>query len=199
MIGLGTGRCGTTSLSRLIDSAEDCRAGHEIDRIRTHMSWEFSREGVEKALKFLDSIAEPVVCDVAFYYLPYVEYISEARPETTFVCLRRDREETVESYMLKTVGRDHWRVGGGSPNPWDRLYPKFDAPSKREAIGAYWDMYYREAERLERGGVRIRTFDMSSLNDEEGVAKILEFCGLDSSRAAAGMHENASEKKGKIQ
>lgn len=197
MIGLGTGRCGTTSLSRLLDSSAECHATHEMDRIRSRLNWAFKREEIEKSLGILASRSAPVVCDVAFYYLPYVEYIADTRPDATFVCLRRDREETVESYMLKTEGRDHWRVGGGRPDTWDRLYPKFDAPTKREAIGMYWDMYYGETERLARVGIRIKTFDVSALNDVAGASRILEFCSLPPSEESAGIHENASAGKGK--
>lgn len=168
-----------------------------MDRIRARLGWAFKREEIEKSLGILESRSAPVVCDVAFYYLSYVEYIAETRPDTTFICLRRGREETVESYMLKTEGRDHWRAGEGRPDPWDKLYPKFDAPSKREAIGMYWDMYYSEAERLGKVGVRIRTFDMYELNDAAGASRILEFCGLPPSEGTAGIHENASAGKGK--
>lgn len=183
------------SLSRLLGSPADCHATHEMDRIRARLNWAFDLGEIEKSLEILESRTSPAVCDVAFYYLPHVKYISQTRPEATFVCLRRDREETVESYMLKTEGHDHWRVGWGKPSPWDRLYPKFNAPSKREAIGMYWDMYYSEAERLERAGIRIRTFDVSDLNSGAGTSEILEFCGLPPSDDLAGIHENALNRK----
>lgn len=165
-----------------------------MDRIRARLNWAFGGDEIEISLKILESGSTPVVCDVAFYYLPYVEYIARTRPDATFICLRRERKETVESYMLKTEGRDHWRVGGGRPDPWDRLYPKFDAPNKREAIGEYWNMYYEETERLEKAGVRIRTFEMSELNSDEGAKSILKFAGLDCSQARSGIRENAKKK-----
>lgn len=193
MIGLGTGRCGTASLARLLGSAAECHATHEMDRIMTHMSWDFTPFGIERALDLLESREAAVACDIAFYYLPCVEYIAAARPDATFVCMRRGREETVESYMAKTPGRDHWRHGGGRPDPWDRMYPKFDLGSKREAIGAYWDMYYERTASLESSGVRIRTFDVADLNDEDGARSIMEFAGLDPSAAPVGLRENARE------
>ena len=191
MIGLGTGRCGTTSLARLLKSATGCHVAHEMDRIRTHMTWDFTKDGMERAIALIESMPGVMVGDVGFYYLPYVEGISDARPDVTFICMKRDRQETIESYMKKTEGRDHWRPGMGRPDPWDRMYPKFDRPTKREAIGAYWDMYYQRSAALEAAGLRIKTFDISSLNDERGVKSIMEFAGLRPSGAAVGIRENA--------
>ncbi len=196
MIGLGTGRCGTTSLASLLNSAKGCGVTHEEDRIRTHLSWDFSRDGIEKALKTMESRPEGVVGDVAFYYLPYVAHIAEARPDTTFICLRRDREETVESYMKKTEGRDHWRPRTGKADPWDRLYPKFEAEDKRTAIGMYWDFYHETVDDLARSGARIRTFDMQDLNEEAGAKSIMEFAGLECDAARVGLKKNVGKSRG---
>lgn len=195
MIGLGTGRCGTTSLASLLNSVRGCGVTHEEGDIRANLSWDFSRDGIEKALKTMESRPQGVVGDVAFYYLPYVRYIAEARPDATFICLRRDREGTIESYMKKTEGRDHWRPGEGRPDHWDRMYPKFEAEDKRTAIGMYWEFYYRAVDELMRSGVRVRTFDMSSLNDEKAVAEILGFCDLESDRPMSGVWKNESRKE----
>lgn len=197
IIGLGTGRCGTTSLARLLGSVPNCVATHEMDQIRANLEWKFNMNRIEKALKILKSAPENIVCDVAFYYLPYVKIISEMEPTATFVCLKRNREETVKSYMYKTEGRDHWRVTRSKPNQWDKMYPKFEAQSKEEAIGMYWDMYYRTTSEMEKEGIRIRTFDTVSLNDSNGTSQIMKFCGLEADGNLTGIHENKSKKKGK--
>jgi hypothetical protein len=196
LIGLGTGRCGTTSLASLLNSARGCGVTHEEGSIRANLSWDFSRDGVEKVLKTMESRPQGVVGDVAFYYLPYVRYIAEARPDATFICLRRDREGTIESYMKKTEGRDHWRPGEGRPDPWDRMYPKFDAEDKRMAVGMYWDFYYRTVDELARSGTRIRTFDMQDLNEEAGAKSIMEFAGLDHESTRAGLKKNIGKSRG---
>lgn len=130
--------------------------------------------------------------DVAFYYLPYVEWISRARPGSTFICLKRDRQETIDSYMKKCGARDHWSRFKTNADPWDRMYPRFDTFDKRSAIGMYWDFYYAEADRLEKSGVRIKTFDMRILNDKAGVESIMEFCGLESSHLPIGIKKNST-------
>lgn len=178
LIGLGTGRCGTTSLAHLLNSAEDCSVTHESGVIRLGLSWNFSEKGIKKALDIMGGVRDKKVGDIAFYYLPYVEWIASQRPEATFVCMRRDREETIESYMKKSGTRDHWSSMRNDLDPWDRMYPRFKTDDKRAAIGMYWDMYYEETDRLERSGIRIKTFDMHMLNEDSGVERILDFCGL---------------------
>lgn len=191
LIGLGTGRCGTTSLAHILNSAEGCEITHETSAARLALSWKFSEEGIKKILKGFQSSGARVSGDVAFFYLPYVEWVAKEAPETTFICLKRNREETIESYMKKTMHRDHWSRKCTNSDPWDRLYPKFETDDKREAIGMYWDMYYAEATRLEKSGVRIKTFDMNLMNTKEGVKEILEFCGLDSASARVGVKRNS--------
>lgn len=191
LIGIGTGRCGTTSLACLLSSASDSRVTHEDSAIRVNLPWKFEEKWALKALDALNRRPEKTTGDVGFYYLPYVEWISRAVPDVTFVCIRRDKAETVESYMNKTEKRDHWSRACRHSDPWDKMYPKFETDDKREAIGMYWDMYYEEASRLERSGVRIKTFDMKLLNDETGVKQILDFCGLDSSKKVVGIRKNS--------
>jgi hypothetical protein len=197
LIGLGTGRCGTTSLASLLNSVRGCGVTHEEGDIRANLSWDFSREGIEKALKKMESRPQGVVGDVAFYYLPYVRYIAEARPDATFICLRRDREGTIESYMKKTEGRDHWRPESGDANDnWDRMYPKFKAENKRVAIGMYWDFYYKTVDDLARAEIRIRTFKMEELNEDAGVKSIMKFAGLEHDAAKVGLRHNVGKSRG---
>lgn len=191
-IGLGTGRCGTTSLSHVLNHIAGCQITHESAAIRVHMDWAFNENAAKRALRELESRNCMVAGDVAFYYLPYVEWMAHQRPDATFVCLKRDRQETVESYFRKTGSRDHWSRLCSMGDPWDRLYPKFDTYDKREAIGLYWDMYYQEAKRLEDKGVRIKTFDMSCLNTESGLKELLKFVDVDCSQIKIGTKVNFS-------
>lgn len=192
LIGLGTGRCGTTSLACLLNSAHGCSVSHEQGDIRAGLSWEFRESGAKKALEILEKRPFETVGDVAFYYLPYVRWIAKTRPESTFVCLKRDRQETIDSYMKKCGTRDHWSRLKNNADPWDRMYPRFDTFDKRRAIGMYWDSYYAEAEKLEASGVRIKTFDMGLLNQKEGVESILDFCGLKAHQLPVGLKKNGA-------
>lgn len=189
LIGLGTGRCGTTSLAHLLNAVRGCHVSHEHNDIRSIMSWDFKEEAAKKALEIL-ARRGGVAGDVAFYYLPYARWIAQASPEARFVCMMRDREETIDSYMRKTLNRDHWSSRCLGRDAWDRMYPKFDTQDKKTALGMYWDSYYREVGELEKSGVCIKTFRTEDLNSEEGVGKILKFCGLDYAPNLAGIKKN---------
>ena len=96
-MGLGSGRCGTLSLSTLLDAQYQVNVTHERG---FRLPW----NPVDYYLTLtLDSLFKQYmgawVGDVAYWYLPYVERILQLYPDTKFVCLRRDREETIASQM----------------------------------------------------------------------------------------------------
>jgi hypothetical protein len=145
--------------------------------------------------------------DIAFYYLSYVEQIAAHNPNVRFLCLRRDIDETVESWMNKSAierwrskriadriaswitrqpfqeSRNFWMNHDGSQwalDPvWDKCFPKFEAASKPEAIRKYCEYYYEEAERLapRLPGV-FRFVDTDQMNESNYQSDILGFIGL---------------------
>jgi hypothetical protein len=139
--------------------------------------------------------------DVGFYYLPHVERIWETLPDVRFVCLKRDREETIQSF--ESYLRDdqcHWRKRRApqwQPSVWDACFPNIDAGSRPEAIGIYWDEYYAAAESLERDD-RFQIFPTQCLNTREGVKSILEFIGVQEPVVRLGiwLHKSADRYKG---
>lgn len=177
IIGLGTGRCGTTSLSVLLSAQNETVVPHEY---KYPLPWQFSEKEISERLNDLRNLNG----DVAFYYLNYIKYILEIQPETKFVCLQRGRQETVESYMRKSENRNNWMEHDETvwkKNKWFfSSYPKFNVNDKEEAIGLYYDLYYEIAEEFQKeipGSFKI--FDMQKLNEIEGVVEILSFCGFE--------------------
>lgn len=195
IIGVGTGRCGTTTFARLIGEQADATATHE----KWRMPWRFNRKAIDKNLKMLHAYPTWIVSDAGFYYLPYTQYILESRPSAKFVCLKRDREDTVRSYLRKTEGRDHWRWPllrkGGRDKRWDRCYPKFLARTKEEALGCYWDLYYGRSEELqERFPGSFRVFSMEpALNSEEEQRRLFEFLEIPEPTLLVGAVHNKRE------
>jgi hypothetical protein len=52
---------------------------------------------------------------------------------------------------------------------WDKTFPKFDAATKGQAIGMYWDYYYETASALaDKLPDRFRIFDVGVLNSDAG-------------------------------
>ncbi|WP_201766200.1 hypothetical protein [Rhodopirellula baltica] len=120
--------------------------------------------------------------------------------------MKRDREETIRSFLewikrVHPLPTDHWSE---TPSPgffrdpiWSRIFPKYKAESREEAIGRYWDEYYAVAEELAAAHLdRFAIFDTRELNSEEGQERILRFCGLVEGQVlATGLLKNRSSKE----
>ena len=234
VIGLGTGRSGTASLAKLLNAQADALCFHEMNpscvrffgtpRPILNAIDEFQAilDGGDSSMLTVDlgravsAAAYDRLCamprvrllgDIAFYYLSYVDAIAARNENVRFICLRRDEEETVESWMRKSAidrwrskrvadrvaswitrepyyrSRNFWMEHDGQEwlkDPvWDKCFPKFDAPSKRDAIHSYWRYYYEAAEDLyRRHAERFRIVDTNALEDPATQQQLLEFCGV---------------------
>jgi hypothetical protein len=180
VIGLGTGRCGTVSLSLILDLQKNAVFSHES---KAFLPWKFSETAILKKIKALLSKKGNFVGDVAFFYLPYVEYILANNPRAKFICLKRDKKETVESYSKKTKGRNHWMEHGGGKwkkdAQWDDCYPNYKTNFKERALEMYWEDYYGSIKKImKKHPNNVLLLDMESINKLEGIKKILSFCGF---------------------
>ena len=144
--------------------------------------------------------------DVASYYLPYAPMLAEM-PDVRMPVLRRDRAATVASFVevmrirrgpIRTVidgvatllrrrpyrrFRNHWVEHDGRrwqrSAKFDKCFPKFQADTLEDAVGQYWDLYYRTAGELAaKYPKKIRIFEVDELNMQSGQRALLEFCGL---------------------
>lgn len=234
VIGLGSGRTGTASLAHLFDSQPGGLCFHELNpsgavfdgnpqpMLNTIAEFQAILKGGDRRLLAIDYARPASVAtyeklqrmenvrllgDIAFYYLNYVEDILAVNGSVKFVCIKRDKTQTVESWLKKsTVGRwpslwladrikslltrtpfhreyNYWMAHDGShwmPDPvWDKTFPKFQAAGKRDAIEQYWEDYYRKADRLAAAHPdNFRIFDISSMSHPEGQKAILAFVGV---------------------
>lgn len=234
IIGLGTGRSGTASLAHLLNSQRDALCFHEMNP--SSMRWSGTPHPVLSAVRDMEAVLDggdparltvdlsrkvaadaydqlrtmprvSLIGDIALYYLTYVETIASASDRVRFVCLKRDREATVESWLKKsslgywrskafamklaslitrepyTPTRNFWMDHDGTrwqPDPvWDKVFPKMSGPTRRAAIGQYWDMYYGEAERLAALLPDVfRIVETEQLEDPAFQADLLTFCGV---------------------
>ncbi len=196
VIGLGTGRCGTRTLSRLLDAQPDAQVRHEL---RPYLPWAVDEALLHQKLDILRCLpGAGLVGDVAFFYLPYVLGILAAWPDARILALRRAERETVASSLAWTRDRNHWMDRDGSQwrhHPtWDPCYPSFDASSKEQALQRYWRTYYAAVERLcVEYPSSVRLFDVEDLNTPQGVRGILDFAGIARRRQVPllGRRENA--------
>lgn len=125
---------------------------------------------------------------VAFYYLNYLEDLKRDFGELRVVCLKRDKQETVESYMRKVPEANHW--GEGPKTKWSKCYPTYDLP-KKEGIAQYYDDYYTKAEEwAENDWFEIMNM-RDVLNTKEGQKEAFEHLGLEF-KAFQKYHKNAT-------
>jgi hypothetical protein len=180
IIGLGTGRCGSMSLSNLLSFQEDCLVSHEIGG-RPWLPWKRDTKLFENYYNLIHSRNYEIIGDVSFYNLPYAsDYLNKSQ-KTVFVILQRDKQDTINSYLKKTEGRNHWIVHNGSKwrlDSWDKCYPKFDVTEKEEALSDYYDHYYESCRMLPQE----KCFWMKTqdLNNEQKCIEMLNFCGFES-------------------
>ena len=171
IIGLGTGRCGTRSLAKLLGLQPGVYATHEAAPV---LRW-YDEIDPGRHIRVSHSDAE-IIADVGFYYLPHVERIRQEFSGVRFICLQRDRDETVDSFCRQLPRSKDWFHDAGSP--WSVSFPTIRVNSFRDQAAAYWDGYYALADQLEQSGDDFRIFPTEALtNDPES---ILEFCGFDS-------------------
>ncbi|MDH3645693.1 MAG: sulfotransferase [Gammaproteobacteria bacterium] len=234
IIGLGTGRSGTASLAKLLNAQTDAHCFHELNpscvrfcdtprpilntiaefqgiidggdpsRLTVDLSRPVSASAYER---LMDMRSVRLIGDIAFYYLSYVEEIHKINPNVRFLCLRRNREETVQSWMRKTAinrwpskyvadrmasiitrtpfytARNPWMEHDGSEwaidEVWDKCFPKFPGPTRQQAIEQYWDYYGQEADRLcAKLSEVFKIVDTNKLSANDYQSEILEFCGI---------------------
>lgn len=234
VIGLGSGRSGTASLTSLIDRQPGGICFHEMNPScavfagnpqphmnalsefrailrggdRARLTVDYSRPASVASYQRLQEMPRvSLIGDIAYYYLNYVSQMLAVDPDCVFVCIRRDREQTVASWIKKSAidrwpslwladrikslltrtpfhtSYNFWQEHDGRlwrHHPvWDSTFPKFEAASKEDAIRMYWDYYYLEADRLQ--GLypeNFRVFDVSDLSNPSGQENILAFIGI---------------------
>lgn len=208
VIGFGTGRCGTSSFARFLDKQSGINAAHEF----VYLPWDvnirqfhhnllhllmekggISAREIVRHIGFGTAISEPntIVADIAWYWLNYIDFLHEFFPDFKAICLKRNRAETVESWMYKSTPISNYWTREDSQH-WDNrwlfrgsmeFFPQYDLP-KEEAIGRYWDDYYSKSKKLSVKYPENIIFSEfpQFLNDETEQKRILSFIGLPEGR-----------------
>ena len=196
VIGLGPGRCGTTSLAKLLDLQPDVSVGHEMfnsPRLDFSLSYAYHPKLLEKAIQIMSRWPEAILGDVAYYWLHHVTPILEDyKSNTKFICLTRDKEDVVESFFTASggepfkvpinIGGLNLKIKGLAVD--GVLYPASDTSPKtiailKEGVGYTWEYYRKESEILAKEYPdNFKIFPMEALNKEDTVKEILDFAGF---------------------
>jgi len=207
-IGIGTPRRGSRSMTALLNKQKDMVCWDEMNRIQ----WEPEKWLFYYNLMKLLATDSRHVGDNGFYWLNYVEWLIEwerkilhvYRPvKMQVVCLRRGREETVDSLLRNIDPSDCTNFTSKESEHWVRYnqhhqwYPKYDLPN-REAVEKYWDDYYVEAQRLcDKYPSKVRMWETDdALNNEYIQHDMLKWIGFDNPIADTTLEKGKGERRG---
>jgi hypothetical protein len=197
VIGLGPGRCGTTSLAKLL--------GMQADTVSTHecmlLPWKYNQNKLQGYVRKLLARDSLVASDASLWVLRYVPQIIKMVPASRFICLKRDNEEVYESFLNKVANRNHWT--DPKSEHWDDkykydktyapCYPKYNLV-KEEALVQYIVDYYGISYLYQhKFPSHFRVFDMAKLNDFEGVSEMLRFAGYQRKVCKVGIKANSEQ------
>ncbi len=106
VLGMGSGRCGTLSLARLLSRQPGVMFSHEDPPLLPWQREPGDRVIRERFARWRRSRQAAIVGDVASFYLPYVEEAIAVEPAIRIICLRRPREEVVR--RRSTIQETSW-------------------------------------------------------------------------------------------
>ncbi len=185
VIGVGTGRSGSTTLVKLLQKQHGAVIGHERP---PRLPWLPNTQRLKVHLRCFEQLlaANRLVGDVSHWWLPYLRYLFDAFPTMKVVALERDREQTIRSFeKIKGSGEraiNHWcdhNGAGWRRNIWDECYPSYDIKDRFEAIGRYWDEYHETVEEWRsRNPDRIFHATIDILDSREGQDELFDFLGI---------------------
>jgi len=187
VLGIGTGRSGSTSLTELLAAQSHARVTHEMPPI---LYWDQNTSAdafhINRFKHLLTQYS--IVGDVAHWWLPKIEYVIQSIPSVRIVALKREKQETVDSFLKIKGGNgkgaiNHWTPHNGdywSKNIWDPCYPKYTTTTLEDALGLYWEHYYLEVEKLlNKYPNNLQIYATDSLSKADSQREILSFIGLD--------------------
>lgn len=163
ILGLGSGRCGTSSLSHLLNIQEDTEATHEY---HAKEPFELSNDSDTHHILFylLDILGREskIIADVSHYWLRYINLILAFKGDIRFICLKRDKDATIKSFLDRPV---------------DDKNPMVDW--SKEKYDRYYNEYYMKVDYyLNKHPDIFGLFDIEDLNSREGQRKMLDFLGF---------------------
>lgn len=141
VLGLGCGRCGSTTLAALLHSVEGAISTHENPPI---VFWEPLPRQVQFHLDRFRSFSRyfPVVADCSHWWLNLLPVIFDAFPLSEAIGVQRETEACVRSWMgALPLHKNHWvppYTHFWLGDQWDPCFPNYDLPpeAKRDLGGA---------------------------------------------------------------
>ena len=187
IFGIGTGRCGTGTLAKLLDKQKGISCTHE----KQFCPWERDIIAFYQSLIGMtqrEEVGDIRVGNVAFYWKNYLPEIFRDLLNPKVIVLKREKEKVVESFSAMYRDQNYWSTPGGrnwdgrdpQDDPLAVLFPKYDL-SKKDAIAQYWEDYYNDGaidyylDKFPQNIILIRSEDLWAGEDaQRSIFKFLE-------------------------
>jgi hypothetical protein len=148
VLGLGSGRCGSTSLAEILRRVPRAIATHEI---APYVNWDPLPCQIDFHLRRFALLRRffPLVGDCAHWWLRAVEQVFAAIPDSLAFGLVRDEADCVRSWMaVSPPDVNHWVAPHNHIWPadkWDPLYPHYELPpdARRDPAHAKAQLIHR--------------------------------------------------------
>ena len=181
-MGVGTGRCGTTSLAKIIDYCKNTFVGHELYQL---MWYEVTSELGRMIIEMRKVARSGVLCgDTSSAYLPNIGHLRDSFKDMPVVCLHRDKESTVESFMdyglrcIRPGDKQGWVDRCMGPNVRAKAqgcFPIIDAATHHQAFGFYWEFCEALMEKIPEPVCHL---DINDLNDDAKLHMLFDFLSI---------------------
>jgi hypothetical protein len=194
VLGMGSGRCGSTSLAGLLTTVDGSCCTHENP---PGICWEPLEEQLAFHMRRFERLAQlfPLVFDASHWWLNAADRFFDCFPDGRVIGLSRDIEACTRSFMkIMGTGRgslNHWVPPANHiwrPDDWFPFYPTYPMPSyaERDPDGAKAEVirrYIRDYnERLQdlatRFAGRVMLIRTEELAEPAAQRMIFDFVGL---------------------
>jgi len=164
-LGVGAGRCGTQSLARILDQVDGVNAFHE-----SYFETEDYRPDVRRMFWQFKEGTREMWGHVGALWLGFVPLLRLQFPRLPIICLHRDEQEVIDSFMKRDeVRRRKWLIN--IAGTVDRLTPEYLRGHIKWCNGMM-------------GNIQdpVLHLDMDELNSDEGLDLVYDFLGIEGDR-----------------
>lgn len=193
VLGMGTGRCGTVTLSTLLSSQLGCSNSSFTHESPPILPWNTNARMVQQHITELLQRRRcdgGVVGDVALFYLMSARLILETYPDTRIIVLQRDRSAVVQSYARRHKTCNLWAdcphtACTQTELDWLPAFPKFPCLASSpisDGVSLYYDAYANEVARLAlEYPLNVRVFESPAIfHNETTQFEMLHWAGFPS-------------------
>ena len=183
ILGCGTGRCGTFTLAHILRKS-GVNMSHEMyGKTKLRLEFKIDKEKFLKLCKYFERLEDKAVGDSDLVYFRYLELFIEKYPDIMIICLKRNKEDTVKSFVKKCEGKNWWFKHGYKKWINDVVnfirFPKYETEDLEETIGLYWEHYYEEIDRIRKKHYKnILMIETEKLSYRETQTQIYDFCDI---------------------